>query len=642
MSLKQRLTLILCALIIFLMISVSYFLYHKSASIINQDANNYMAAQLERTKENIDLLLEITQLETENLASDLKVRRFLNGTLSANEMNAYLRDLMAQHDPNQEQYMDLFILDLSGHISAATKAEFMNLDLSTRDYVLKSRRTGTTVTSDILIARSDGSLVVNTVSPIYDDDGTLLAHAGIAIYAEYLSSVVKTFDMGENGYYIILDSENRILSHPDVRLIATEAAFKLPDNLRTDDLENDTASVADLPVIQPSEGDSNLMMFKRMASNQWVLIAVLPESELLGKSISLLSDVIFIGLITTLLALLVAFYISGKITAPIVAITESIDSAAKSSQRLTQSVSNAMRDLSVSEKLFDADGKDTSDDFATSEATSNEIRNLSGAYQNFKSTLSSLINNFSLENEQLLKQTHALTTAIDTRNDQTARFVSVLSHDLRTTLTLIKGYSKALTSNLEVTEAIRQKFLLEIVEGAEDLERITSDILDSAYEAQAEPKLRLEEVDAAQFASRIFENAKRYIEEAGLTFEGTCGISAGLLTIDPVKISRVWNNLMNNAVKYSQAKGVIRVKLYATDSNLVFRIEDNGIGIPAEEQSKIFDMFFSGQHNRKQGYGLGLFIAKSFLQAHDSTLQFESELNKGTTFWFELPLIPST
>ena len=134
MSLKRRLALILCALIIFLMLSVSYFLYHKSAAIINQDAKHYMAAQLERTKENIDLLLEITQLETENLANDLEVREFLKGDLSSAEINAYLNGLMVQRDPAREQYMDLFILDLTGHISAATRTEFMNLDLSSRDY----------------------------------------------------------------------------------------------------------------------------------------------------------------------------------------------------------------------------------------------------------------------------------------------------------------------------------------------------------------------------------------------------------------------------------------------------------------------------------------------------------------------------
>jgi len=637
MSLKQRLAIILCALIIFLMTSVSYFLYHKSASIINEDANNYMSAQLERTKENIDLLLEITQLETENLANDLMVRDFLNGDLSGEAMNAYLRDQKVQRDPSQEQYMDLFILDLSGHISAATSSEFMKLDLSSRDYYLKSRRTGTTVTSDILIARSDGSLIVITVSPIYDNEGKLLAHSGIAIYAEYVSSVVKTFEMGENGYYIILDSENRILSHPDVSLIATEAAFELPSNLRADDLENDTADVPDLPVFKSPEGERNLMMFKRMASNQWVLIAVLPESELLAKSLSLLSDVIFIGLITSALAILAAFYISGKITAPIVAITQSIDAAARSSQRLTQSVFSARHNLDSTEKLFSTDSTTV---FASSEAASSEIRNLSGSYLNLKGTLNALIKNFSLENEQLLKQTQALSTAIESRNDQTAQFVSVLSHDLRTTLTLIKGYSKALTSNLEVGDDIRQKFLLEIVEGAEDLERITSDILDSAYEAQAEPKLHIQEIDAAQYASRLYENSKRYIEEAGMSFEGSCAVSAGLLSIDPVKISRVWNNLLNNAVKYSEAGGLIRIVLYGSENKLTFRIEDFGIGIPPEDQPKIFHMFFSGQHNRKQGYGLGLFIAKSFLEAHGSTLQFESEQNIGTTFWFELPLKP--
>ncbi|SCZ77951.1 sensor histidine kinase [Acidaminobacter hydrogenoformans] len=637
MSLRRRLALVLCALILFLTVSVSYLLYRRSAGIINQDASDYMSAQLERAKENIDLLLEITQLETKNLAGDLTVRRFLEGGLSQEEASAYLKALKTAQTDAPKHYMDMFILDLTGHITAATDPSFIQLDLSTRDYYQKSLRTGETVTSDILIGRADDSLIVITVSPIYNEEGALLAHAGIAIYAEYLSSIVKTFELGENGYYIILDSQSRILSHPEVSLIATAATIELPEVF---DLESESGMGASaLPVIQASEDGSERMMFKRMDSNRWILIAVLPEAELRAKSISLLSDVILIGVITSVLAVLAALYISGKITAPIVAITHSINLAAKSSQRLTQSVSSAIRDLGDSDKLF---GSDSGRGLAGPDSASSEISNLSGSYQNFKATLSALIKNFSLENEQLLKQTESLTSAIETRNDQTAKFVSLLSHDLRTTLTLVKGYSKALLSRPDADEETREKFLSEIVEGAADLERISSDILDSAYEAQSAPKLHIEEVDGASYTARLFENSKRYILEAGCQFEGLCEIDSGQLAIDPVKISRVWNNLLSNAVKYSQAGGVIRVDMRRVEgvdgSRVELRIEDHGIGIPKEDQLKIFDMFFSGSHNRKKSYGLGLFIAKSFLQAHGSELRFTSEEGCGTTFWFELPL----
>jgi signal transduction histidine kinase len=596
-----------------------------------------MSAQLERAKENIDLLLEITQLETRNLAGDLTVRAFLEGRLSQEEASGYLKALKTAQTDAPKHYMDMFILDLTGHIAAATDPSFIQLDLSTRDYYQKSLQTGDTVTSDILIGRADDSLIVITVSPIYNEEGQLLAHAGVAIYAEYLSSIVKTFELGENGYYIILDSQNRVLSHPEVALIATESTVALPEALEEEGAPELTDAA--LPVIQTSEDGQDLMMFKRMESNRWILIAVLPEAELRAKSISLLSDVILIGVITTVLAVLAALYISGKITAPIVAITQSINLAAKSSQRLTESVSSALRDLGASEKLFGSDG---SRSLTEPDSTSSEVSNLSGSYQNFKATLSALIKNFSLENEQLLKQTQDLTTAIETRNDQTAQFVSLLSHDMRTTLTLVKGYSKALLSRPEADEETREKFLTEIVEGAQDLERISSDILDSAYEAQSVPKLHMEEVDAAAFAGKLFENSRRYILEAGYLFDGVCEVDHGQLSIDSVKISRVWNNLLNNAVKYSKAGDAIRVDVRRLDhgeaSTVEFRIEDQGIGIPKADQLKIFDMFFSGSHNRKKSYGLGLFIAKSFLQAHGTELKFTSEEGRGTTFWFELPL----
>ena len=184
--------------------------------------------------------------------------------------------------------------------------------------------------------------------------------------------------------------------------------------------------------------------------------------------------------------------------------------------------------------------------------------------------------------------------------------------------------------------------MTEIVEGAQDLERISSDILDSAYEAQSVPNLHIENVDAASYAAKLYENSKRYILEAGFQFEGACNVDKGQLNMDPVKISRVWHNLLSNAVKYSKAGDVIRVdvrRLERSEVSVVeFRIEDHGLGIPKEDQLKIFDMFFSGSHNRKKSYGLGLFIAKSFLQAHGAELKFTSEEGRGTTFWFELPL----
>lgn len=667
MSLRTRLALTLCALIFLLISSMSYFLYHRSAVVLNQEATDYMAAQLERAKENIDLLLEITRLETVNLSRDQRVRSFLEGKVDTASMNRYLRNLMAARNQSEKRYMDFFILNLEGRITTATRPDFLNLDLYTREYYQESLRTGETVTSDILVSRSDGSLIIITVSPIYSPDGALLAHAGIAIYAEYLSKIVKTFELGETGYYMILDSQNRVLSHPDVSLIATASAVEIPAALEVKGAPlpggvvsgggRTQTGAGPGPVTVRSEEDRQLMMFSRMESNRWILIASMPERELQGKSIRLLSDVVFIGLGAAVLAILAASYISGKISAPIVAITASIERASQSSQRLSQSVADARRSLgsgdggaagiaagisagvAAGEGVFEGDLHDISPRMSRSDRAPEEVKNLSGSYQNFRMAFGALLKTFSLKNEELLSQSVALSKAIETQSRQTAQFVSVLSHDLRTSLTLVKGYAKALASGLVSEEETRQKFLQGILTGAEEVELITTDILDSAYEAQALPKLHLEFTEAHAFAGKLYENSERLVLEAGGRFEGIFQVPRGpQLRIDPVKVTRVWNNLLNNGLKYSAAGGRIYVAMTAVDGAVRFLIRDEGIGIAEADQAKIFDMFFCGHHDRKQGYGLGLFIAKSFLQAHQAALRFESELGRGTTFWFDLPL----
>jgi signal transduction histidine kinase len=148
-------------------------------------------------------------------------------------------------------------------------------------------------------------------------------------------------------------------------------------------------------------------------------------------------------------------------------------------------------------------------------------------------------------------------------------------------------------------------------------------------------------LEAAPFIERLCENTRRYVQDAGYPFEGQCQGADGFVTLDPIKITRAWNNLLSNAVKYSSKNCTIHVDLCTHDNRLMFRIRDEGIGIPLDEQSQIFEMFYMGSHDRRKGYGLGLFIARSFVEAHGSKLNFSSEVGKGTTFWFELKLDPA-
>lgn len=634
MSLKRRITLTICSIIVLLLALVSYIIYNKSASIINRDAEAYMESQLDRAQENIDLLIQVNQLETEKLSLDPKVKRFLDHEMSAVSLNNHLITMMKKKNNSTNYYMDLFILNKAGHIVSTTMPSAMNLDLSIRKYFQEARKSKTTVTSDILTAKSDGSLIIITVSPILDASNQVIAYAGTAIYAEFLSNFIKTFELGKTGYYVIIDSNNLILSHPNEKLIATKATnlnYDIPDEFRRNRETNVISTISKTNLFN-NNGSKELQMYKLIESNNWVLTAVLPESEMQEKSLSLLMYVIAIGILVTILAIFVGTYISNKISIPIVAITKYINHAAHGSLLISKSVSDSINGFKASDDHL-VHGHNES-----STKPDDEIVHLTRSFKNLKDYLTFAVHQFNYESEQLIKTSQELSYTMEETSGRTARFISVLSHDLKTSITLIKGYAKGILSGIIDDEEVKHSFIEGIYNSAEDIERITCDILDSAYEAQNIPKLYPENEDMKKFASKLFETTKQYVKDSQRQFEGFVRCEEGILLIDSIKISRAWNNLLNNAIKFSPVGSKIQVHILQEDNQLTFKITDEGVGIAPEDMDKIFGIFYTGQHVHRKGYGLGLFIAKSFVEAHGSTLHCSSQPQEGSTFWFSLDI----
>jgi signal transduction histidine kinase len=110
--------------------------------------------------------------------------------------------------------------------------------------------------------------------------------------------------------------------------------------------------------------------------------------------------------------------------------------------------------------------------------------------------------------------------------------------------------------------------------------------------------------------------------------------------VDVEKIRLAIQNLLDNAVRYSPAGSKITIALSEQDGQIEFRIQDQGIGIPEDQHSRVFEKFFRGANAARmetQGSGLGLFIAKNIIEAHGGRIWFESEQDKGATFHFILP-----
>ena len=241
-----------------------------------------------------------------------------------------------------------------------------------------------------------------------------------------------------------------------------------------------------------------------------------------------------------------------------------------------------------------------------------------------------------------------LTGAVVTFRDVTERrevermkdeFISVVSHELRTPLTSIRGSLGLLAAGKagEVPEKGRR--MLEIaVQNTDRLVRLINDILDIERIESGRVTMELRPVDAAELARHAVEVMSAMAEKAGVRL--TVRAERQPLEADPDRILQVLTNLLSNAVKFSPPGGEVALTVERRDGEVVFRVRDQGRGIPADRLESIFERFQqvdSSDAREKGGTGLGLAICRSIVQQHGGQIGVESTPGAGSTFTFTLP-----
>jgi len=611
MQLKGKITLSICIVVILSLVIMCASIYTKSASILNDESTKFTEVQILRAQEKIDLMVKKVQVETLAFSRDEHVYNFFNGKEKVGKTNKYLSDTMGEMNSDNDYYKDLFIVDLNGVIVASTMPNAMNVDLSTRKYIQDCFAYEKIETSDILLALSDRANIVNTVYPIYDSKGKVLGLFGIAIRAENFVLFANDYEIGESGYFVIIDSNGYILSHKDHNMIQKIASETIT-GFKNFDYESDE--------VYRTYNEGYLYSYKKMNSNNWILLTIMPASELTAKSMSLLNYVIFYGIIISGCAIFISIYMSNKISSPIIHINNYINSAQNSNDIFENAIDKTIVNVKGITNL------DKNENYSYS--------NVDSFIDTVKNKIDKDLNFYEKDAEILIRKSELLKNSLEMKTYLTSKFLSTLSHDIRTSLTLIKGYSQGLLSGLIVDDETKTRFIHEIYNSAETLEKISYDVLDSTYEAQYIQKLKREQIDAEEFCKSLFVSAKDYIENSDRIFIGELNCGDCKLNIDKVKIIRVWQNIINNAVKYSDKYTAIEVTIKKENNKLLFQIKDNGIGIKENDKEYIFEMFYKSNLSSQNSYGLGLYVSKLILESHNSNLQFESTLNKGSTFWF--------
>jgi len=228
-------------------------------------------------------------------------------------------------------------------------------------------------------------------------------------------------------------------------------------------------------------------------------------------------------------------------------------------------------------------------------------------------------------------------------SDLKTRFISNLSHEMRTPLTAIINFSYILSQmDADITEEQQQDYLKRIYEAGEFLRDISNDLLDLAKIEAGQMELFLESVDLVEIGASAVNTTSALIADKPVEIHFIHPANLAEIQADKVRIQQILLNLLGNAAKYTEA-GHITLQLSQNDGNLQASVIDTGIGIKEEDFARIFEEFQQADEAftlRKPGAGLGLPISRKFVELHGGVLWVESEVGRGSTFCFTLPIHP--
>lgn len=227
-------------------------------------------------------------------------------------------------------------------------------------------------------------------------------------------------------------------------------------------------------------------------------------------------------------------------------------------------------------------------------------------------------------------------------NKMKSEFVSVASHQLRTPLSAIRWETELLLSKFK--RGLNKKQLKNI-ENIDQLSirmiRLVNDLLDVARIDQNRLVLRKEPVDLCKIIEEIVSETVPIARSRNIEITSNWTKNNPKIIGDAIRLKMVVENLINNSIKYTTNRGKIDIKVAKKGNSLVFSIKDNGVGIPEEQQGRVFDKFFRSDNIVKyqtEGTGLGLYISKSIVEQLGGEIWFQSVENLGSIFSFSLPI----
>jgi len=248
------------------------------------------------------------------------------------------------------------------------------------------------------------------------------------------------------------------------------------------------------------------------------------------------------------------------------------------------------------------------------------------------------------EHVQALEELALAKSELESANASRSQFLSIISHELRTPMNAIIGFSEILDKELlgPMGNQKYKEYAADIFASGQHLLSLINDLLDMSKIDAGKWRLRRSLVDIETLIRSCCRLMSEQAAAVGALIEVYAADDLGDVYIDERAIRQVLLNLLSNALKFTDQDGLVRISAWKSDQNLVIVVTDNGVGIQASDLARVFQPFEQGENTLSRahaGTGLGLSLCKSLVELHNGTIRLDSREGKGTTAQFQLPIV---
>lgn len=222
--------------------------------------------------------------------------------------------------------------------------------------------------------------------------------------------------------------------------------------------------------------------------------------------------------------------------------------------------------------------------------------------------------------------------------DPNAEWLNTVAHDLKTPINSVRGCIE-LVKQLGPLNERQEHFASRAMAGLQRMEHLVSRLLDISW-VDAEVELDLSAISLRDSIAEAVNLLEEMTAARNIAVQIQVSSQIGPILVDSRRLAQVFDNLISNAIKYNRDDGEITIIAQYEGDEILIAVEDTGIGISEEDQSRIFERFFRSRQGvamKIEGSGLGLAITKAIVQKHGGRIWFESKPDEGTVFYFTLP-----